>query len=262
MLLHRNDVLPPSSGAVAEMRWSGMSVLTRAAEILDALAESSSGLSVRELAEATGLPKSSVHRIIQELALSQYVMDGGRGGSYQLGPGLLKLGLNNRRQFVAPMRKAIATVAREVNENIDLAMLSGGELVIVEQIATVRSLPTVTVVGRTFALHASSIGKALLSQLPPDQVRNVLPADLEVFTPNTITDVTALLSELDDVRRTGVAFDHEEHDVGISSVAVPLPHPAAIPQAMAIVAPSPRFAERKTKYIAALRSLTKRANSA
>ncbi|SKI78359.1 IclR family transcriptional regulator [Mycobacteroides abscessus] len=238
-----------------------MSVLTRAAQILDALAESNSGLSVRELAEATGLPKSSVHRIVQELTVSQYVMAGGRGGSYQLGPGLLKLGLNNRRQFVAPMRKAIATVAREVNENIDLAMLSGGELVIIEQIAAVRNLPTVTVVGRTFALHASSIGKALLSQLPPDQVRNMLPADLEVFTTNTITDVTALLRELDDVRSTGVAFDHEEHDVGISSVAVPLPHPAAIPQAMAIVAPTPRFAQRKTKYVAALDSLTKRANS-
>lgn len=63
-----------------------MSVLTRAAQILDALAESNSGLSVRELAEATGLPKSSVHRIVQELTVSQYVMAGGRGGSYQLGP--------------------------------------------------------------------------------------------------------------------------------------------------------------------------------
>ncbi|WP_235659046.1 IclR family transcriptional regulator C-terminal domain-containing protein [Mycobacteroides abscessus] len=48
----------------------------------------------------------------------------------------------------------------------------------------------------------------------------MLPADLEAFTPNTITDIAVLLSELNAVRRTGIAFDHEEHDIGISSVVV------------------------------------------
>ncbi|BBX90710.1 IclR family transcriptional regulator [Mycolicibacterium boenickei] len=233
-----------------------MSVLTRATQILNVLAETGCGLSVRELAEATGLPKSTVHRVLQELAACQYVVSNGRVDGYRLGPGVLKLGLNSRRQFVAPMRRALIALARAVNENVDLAILSGGEMLIIEQITATNAIPTMTVVGRTFALHASSIGKALLSQIPPAQARQLLGDNLEAFTPNTITDIDAVLRELIEVRNTGIAFDREEHDLGICAVAIALPHPEGIPQAITIVAPTQRFVRREAAYVAALRALS------
>ncbi|MEU2014000.1 IclR family transcriptional regulator [Nocardia sp. NPDC019302] len=229
-----------------------MSVLDRASRILDALADTRRRLTLRDIADIAGIPRSSVHRLVQELEELQYLMPTPAGG-YRLGPGLLKLALTSQQQIVVPMRPALAALGREVNENVDLAVLSGGEVVVIEQIASAHRLQAVTQVGRTFPIHASSIGKALLAQLPDTEIAAMLPARLDAYTPNTIVDPDALLAEIAAVRRLGFAVDNEEHDIGISSVATSLRHPGGIAQAVSIVAPTHRFQQQRKKFIDALR---------
>lgn len=219
-----------------------MSFLSRATTILNIVAEGRGQLTLTDLSHRSGLPRSSVHRIVQELEREYFVIRASSAGGYSLGPGVLKFGMNSNLQLVAGMRPVLASLARSVNENVELAIFSGREVVVVDQIASPsRLLLAVSQVGKSFSLHGSCIGKVLLAQLPDSKVQEVLPEVLTAHTTRTITDHRRFAEELDRVRATGIAFDREERDVGISAVATCIRSAAGVDQAIAIVAPTERF---------------------
>lgn len=146
-----------------------MSVVARVVAILGALTESRRSLSLADIAVQTGLPRSSVHRVLQELEEHHYVMAASHLGGYRLGPAALTLALTSQLQLISAMRPVITSLAAQVNENVDLAVLSGGQVIVVEQITSTQRLQAVTETGKSFPAHASSIGKVLLAQLPSDR---------------------------------------------------------------------------------------------
>jgi len=211
---------------------------------LDAIAESNRPLTLTELAAKTGLPRSTVHRLIQAFEQELYVVRVPERPGYVLGPGLLKFGMNAHLRLLAANRGALVSLARSVNENVELAVFSGREAVVVDQIAAPDRLKGVTKVGKSFSLHASCIGLALLAHLPDDRVAELLPQHLQRFTANTITDHQALTDRLAEVRRSHIAFDIEEHDVGICAIATGMTGPTGAVQAIAVVMPTRRFKEK------------------
>jgi DNA-binding IclR family transcriptional regulator len=213
----------------------------RATVVLDAIAESRGPLTLTDLATRTRLPRSTVHRVIQALEAELYVVRVPERPGYVLGPGLLKFGMNAHLRLLASNRSQLVSLAREVNENVELAIFSGREVVVVDQIASPERLKGVTKVGKSFSLHASCIGMALLAQLPDERVTELLPAQLERFTANTVTDPAAVMAELAEVRLSHVAVDIEEHDVGICAVATGMCGPTGALQAIAVVMPTRRF---------------------
>ena len=218
-----------------------MSIFGRATTILNIVAEGRGQLSLTDLSKRSGLPRSSVHRIVQELERESFVIRSSAASGYSLGPGVLKFGMNSHLQLVAGIRPVLTSLARAVNENVELAIFSGREVVVVDQVSSTARLQAVTQVGKSFSLHGSCIGKVLLAQLPDWKVREVLPATLTAHTNKTITDVDEFLAELAEVRAGNLAFDHEERDVGISAVATCIRNAAGVDQAVAIVAPTERF---------------------
>src|SRR6478735_484475 len=233
-------------------RRSVVSVVARVVSILDALSESRRSLSLADIALRTGLPRSSVHRVLQELEQHHYVMAASHLGGYRLGPEALKLALTSHMQLISAMRPLITSLAAQVNENVDLAVLSGGQVIVIEQITSKQRLQAVTETGKSFPAHASCIGKVLLAQLPEQQVRAMLGSPLPAFTEHTITDIDEFLDQLTTVKRTGIAFDDQEHDLGISAVATAVSNTVGVQQAVAIVAPTYRFRERSRTYVDAL----------
>ncbi|GAA3695591.1 IclR family transcriptional regulator [Arthrobacter ginkgonis] len=232
-----------------------MTTLSRASLILDALAESRGRLTLSELATRTGLPRSSVHRTIQDLESELYVVRTSDRPGYTLGPGVLKFGLAGHLQLLSANRSKLVSLARETNENAELAIFNGREAVIVDQVASPERLIGVTKVGRSFSLHASCIGKALLASLPPVRAEELLPDALERFTDTTVVDRGDLLAELDVIRRVGIAVDIEEHDVGICAVATAMVGPTGALQAIAVVMPTRRFAAKGAAALWGLKDL-------
>lgn len=218
-----------------------MTDIGRATVVLDAIAESRGPLTLTDLATRTRLPRSTVHRVIQSLEEQLYVVRVPERPGYVLGPGLLKFGMNAHLRLLAANRSQLASLAREVNENVELAIFSGREVVVVDQIASPERLRGVTKVGKSFSLHASCIGMALLAQLSDERVTELLPSQLEQFTANTITDRQAVMAELGEVRLSHVAVDIEEHDLGICAVATGMSGPTGATQAIAVVMPTRRF---------------------
>lgn len=226
--------------------------LGRATVVLDAIAESRGPQTLTELAVRTGLPRSTVHRLIRELEDELYVVRVPHRPGYVLGPGVLKFGMNAHLRLLAANRAMLAALAREVRENVELAIFSGREVVVIDQIASPDRLRGVTQVGKAFSLHSSAIGMALLAQLTDERVAGLLPAQLERFTAKTVTDRAALLARLRDIRRSHVAVDMEQHNIGISAVATGLWGPTGALQAIAVVMPTSRF---KAKAALAIQSL-------
>jgi len=122
----------------------------------------------------------------------------------------------------------------------------------VEHIAAPHRLRAVSAVGLSFPLHCTANGKAILAQLPLEEVERLVPARLQPLTRNTITHRSRLLKELDLIRSERVAFDREEHMLGICSVGAAFRDPMGRHAAISIPVPSVRFYGNEQKLSSAL----------
>lgn len=232
---------------------TGIQAIARAGSVLRALEAAPAGLALGELATAVGLPKSTVHRLVQALA-DEDLARTGAGGRIRLGPGLARLGAAAHDALADTLRRPLQDLRRALDETADLAVLDGASARFIDQAPAPHRLRAVSAVGSAFPLHCTANGKALLSGLSDDAVRDLLPDRLTRFTATTITTRTGLLAALDEVRRTGVAFDHEEHTDGISAVAAVVTEAGGPVAAISVPAPTQRFTGNEERYAAAVRA--------
>lgn len=233
--------------AIPRSAAGGVQSIARAANVLRALEAAPEGMALADVAEATGLPKSTAHRILAALADEDLVQLGPEGTA-RLGPGLVRLGAATRRGLRFQLAPVMLELRRELDETVDLAILDGDSVTFVEQFPAPHRLRAVSAAGTSFPAHCTANGKALLAGLPDEELELLLPARLESLTERTITSRSGLLAELAEVRRTGLAFDEEEHTAGISAVAAAVRDAAGAAAAISVPAPTQRFAVRRDEY--------------
>lgn len=222
-------------------RAPGVQVIARAAAVLRALGGRPEGMALGELASATGLPKSTAHRIVAALVAEDLACQSGEG-RIRLGPGIARLGQAGRESVAGQLRPVLLELRRELEETVDLAVLDGAAVRFVDQAPASRRLRTVSAVGEAFPLHCTANGKALLAALPDRQVVALLPARLPRLTPHTTVSRADLMVELGEIRRQGVALDREEHTEGICAVGAVVTDAAGLPAAaLSVPVPAPRF---------------------
>ena len=192
-------------------------VVARAGEILRQLAKTERGTTLKALAEATGLPRSTVHRIVVALASEHLVVWDPERGVAELSLGLVSLALSRRQRLRDSVRPFLETLVSRVDETVDLVVLRGENVVFVDQVMA-HQLLVVSAIGAVLPVHCTACGKALLAELPREEAERLLPTKLKAFTPHTITDREVLFEELSHVRETRLAFDHDEQTNGISAV--------------------------------------------
>ncbi|WP_367136344.1 IclR family transcriptional regulator [Saccharothrix sp. HUAS TT1] len=209
----------------------GVQSLRRAFDLLERLADAGGEASLSELAATSGLPLPTIHRLIRTLVALGYVRQN-TNRRYALGSRLIRLGEGASRQFGTWARPFLAQLVDQVEETANLAVLDGDEVVYVAQVPSRHSMRMFTEVGRRVLPHGTGVGKAMLAQLPRDEVRALLArTGLPAYTPNTITDPDELLAALDRIAAQGYALDESEQELGVRCIAVPLrgaPTPAAI----------------------------------
>ncbi|HEV7906731.1 MAG TPA: IclR family transcriptional regulator [Pseudonocardiaceae bacterium] len=201
---------------------NGVQSLQRAFDLLERLADAGGEASLSELATTSGLPLPTIHRLIRTLVTSGYVRQNSNR-RYTLGSRLIRLGESASRQFGTWARPYLTQLVDQVKETANLAVLDGDEVVYVSQVPSKHSMRMFTEVGRRLLPHGTGVGKAILSQLPRDEVRALLErTGLPAYTPNTITDPEELLASLDQIAEQGYALDESEQELGVRCVAVPL----------------------------------------
>ena len=232
-------------------RTGGIQVIARAGEILRLLGVNDRGLTLRHVAEATGLPRSTVHRIVIALADEELVSWDPVRGKAEIGPGLVGLALGRGHRLRDTVRPHLEALSRRVDETVDLVVLRGDSVVFVDQVVA-RQLLVVSAMGAVLPAHATACGKALLSALPRDEVAHLLPEKLLPCTANTITDRAELLRQLEVIKVSRLAYDHQEQAEGLSAVAALVRNAWGEVASITIPAPSLRFAGREGALSAAL----------
>jgi IclR family transcriptional regulator, acetate operon repressor len=205
-------------------RPGGVQSLDRAFELLELMAAAGGEVALSELAAASGLPVPTIHRIVRTLVNSGYVLQL-QSRRYALGPRLIGLGESASQTVEAWASPHLLALAETSGETANLAMLDVDRVVYVAQARSSRhTMRMFTEVGRRVYAHCTGVGKALLAQLPEEQVRRIVTtAGMPARTERTITGVDPLLEELALVRGQGYAVDDGEQELGVRCVAVVVP---------------------------------------
>ena len=245
---------------------SQVQVIARAATILRALEDENSGLSLGQIAQRVNLARSTVQRIVAALETEKLVIAATPNGRVRLGPTIMRLAASVRSDFIALARPFLERLSAELQETVDLSTVKKDHLVFIDQVIGSHRLRTVSAVGETFPLHCTANGKAYLAQLADTGIEALIGSFYEARTPKTFTRLEPLLADLKSARRTGVAFDREEHTLGICAAGVALQDPLGNSVAISVPVPIHRFQNRQAliaeKILATKRALETHMNSA
>ncbi|MER5185301.1 IclR family transcriptional regulator [Streptomyces sp. NPDC002896] len=222
-----------------DRRGPDRTVLGRAASIMEAFNGGQRVLSLGDLSECTGLPKSTLHRLAEQLCQVGWVERA--PGGYRVGMRLFELGTlaveGNRLQEAAfPHLQALAA---RTGMSVQLGVLDQAEVVYLERIVTGPfRLPTRR--GGRKPAYCTALGKAMAA-FDDDGIRAVTSSPKPRRTANTITEPVALRTELDRVRGAGVAFDRGEAYQGLVCVAAPIRHSGRAIGAVSVTGPAGRM---------------------
>lgn len=234
----------------AESDRSGVGVIARAAAILRTLEDEPSGLSLGAIARKSGLPRSTVQRMVDALAQEELLEVHGPGGVC-LGPALMRLASHSHVDITQKARPYLEELSRVTGETAVLMGASGAQLLILHSVVSPNALRVAPVAGNFLSIYATAGGKILLSAMQDKAVMDLLGTELKQLTPRTLT-LKQLLAQLGEIRNSGFALDFDEHTVGVGAIAVGLQTPQG-QYAIDVVGPVWRMEEAVDTVKAALK---------
>lgn len=200
-----------------------LQILERAIEVLFSFDREAPQLSLDDMAIRTGINKTSLVRILRTLEPAGFVVrDEDR---YRLGPRVLDLANSylSTMSFHKVAQPHMEALARSCRQTVSMAVLDAPDIVYVAIEQAQRELGIQGEIGGRHPVHATALGKVLLSDLPRDERRAILDMrPLERLTHRTLVDVDELLRTVDRVASEGYAIDDEERGIGIRCVAAPI----------------------------------------
>lgn len=197
----------------------------RVLDILEYVRALPEGATFARLGADLGIPKSSLHALLDVMASRGWLDLDPSTRRYRLGLRVWEAGQAFPRHhgILEVAGRVLARMVAEVNETAQLARLSGSENVYLAKVDSSHALRLQSETGSRLSAHATGVGKALLAQLPDAEVaRRFGGPALPAYTPNTLATLPALLAELAETRRRGFAIDNEEYTPGVFCLAVPI----------------------------------------
>lgn len=231
---------------------AGVQSVDRALSILEVLARTGEA-GVTEISTELGVHKSTAFRLMATLESHRLVEQTGDRGRYRLGVGILRLAgaTTARLDLVQEARPISRQLAADTGETVNIAVLSDGSALYLDQVAGSSALQPHNWVGQHIPLHATSNGKVLLSGLDDDDLEEALGA-LPTYTSRTITTLSDLREELDRVRDQGYAVAVDELEVGLTAVASPVRNAHGdVVASMSVSGPSFRLGEDRIDEVVA-----------
>jgi IclR family acetate operon transcriptional repressor len=233
---------------VGEASTGGVQSVERTFDLLELLADAGGSLGLSQLAESSGLPLPTIHRLMRTLVNRGYVRQE-QSRRYALGPLLIRLGDTASRVLGAWARPCLVELAERTGETANLAVLDGDDIVYLAQAPSPHAMRMFTEPGRRVLPHCTGVGKAVLAQLPDKQVRALLArTGLPARTSHTITEIEALMEEVRGIRGRGYAVDDGEQEIGVRCVAVPVPGMPS-PTSISVSGPVSRITEDAIEHV-------------
>lgn len=230
--------------------------LSRALGLLIRLAEHSDGVSLSDLSLQLDLAPSTTHRLLTTLEQRGFAEQDVESSIWRVGAIAFSVGnaFVASRDIGAQTRSIARELMESAGETVNVAVLQAGEIVIIAQTECHEMMRMVVPLGSRVPLHASGVGKAILSTLPTATVSALLKrSEMISLTEHTISDLAKFLKALETVRKTGYALDNEEQAIGLRCAAAPIfgPQGEAI-AAISISGPKSRISAGRLSEFGAL----------
>jgi DNA-binding IclR family transcriptional regulator len=235
----------------SDRAYTGTQAIRRAVAVLKAF-NAASAPTPQDISQRTGLNRSTVYRLLSALEQEGLVASDG-AGRYRLGPDLAVLGTLALRQL--SLRDValphLRTLAQRSGETIDLDILHGDSVLLVEEVTGEHLLSASSNIGALYPAHCTATGKLLLAELPAAALEALLARPLEPRGPHSITDPVALLAELRASQARGYATSYEELEAHLHAVAAPIrDHTGRAVAALSISGPAARLPRRREPALA------------
>ncbi|MBN9606313.1 MAG: IclR family transcriptional regulator [Actinomycetales bacterium] len=217
----------------------GDSVTGRALAVLDSFDAEHRRQPLGAIARRTGLPLTTVHRLVHELERHEALVRG-PDGDWEIGSKIWRLGTLasvhvDLREVALPYMEDVYALG---NDAVQIAVLDGLRCLVVDRIAGSRTMSVLSKPGSRLPLHATGVGKVLLA-FGTTELQEAVLGSLDRYTDRTITDAETLRPQLRTIRSQGFAVTREELTPGATSVAVPLRgRRGAVTAALGVVSPS------------------------
>jgi DNA-binding IclR family transcriptional regulator len=203
----------------------GVQSIARAFAIAEEVARNREGIGLAELSKRVGLHNSTTFHLVKTMVQLGYVSQLADSRKYRIGRRMFTLaaGAMDEIELVSVATPVLEKLTRETGEYSHFAIRSGEQIVVVAKTAGTGIFQMVDRTGAVRPAHATALGKVLLAALSPSQLERYLETcELRKFTAKTIVERDALLREIEEVRRKGLAFDDGEFDPEARCVAVPV----------------------------------------
>jgi len=203
----------------------GDGTVGKALEILDSVAEFGRPVRFTELLENSPYPKATLYRFRQTLTNQKMLEHNPATGTYSLGIRLMRLAHTAwKNASLAPIaRPHIEALASAVGETVHPAPLDNGQVLFVDKLHASNHFHTLAQVGQVAPAYCTGVGKAMLAFIAPKRLQITLQQQSYFqYTPTTHSSAQSLMAELKNIQTEGIAFDREEHEAGINSIAAPI----------------------------------------
>jgi len=203
----------------------GIQSLERAFAILEQVARHRDGITLAELCKSVGLHSSTTFHLVRTMVQLGYASQDADSKKYRIGRKVFSLaaGALDENELANRATPVLELLTDRTGESSHFAIRSGDDIVIIAKTGGAGMFQLVDRAGAVRPPNATALGKVLLAALTPAQIaRYFEKRELARFTPKTIVEREALLAELEQVRRNGIAFDDGEFDAEVRCVAVPV----------------------------------------
>lgn len=199
--------------------------IDRAFDIIELLSVEPRGLTMTEIGLKVDLHKSTVHRLLSSMRERGYIEKSQETGNYRLGLGFIELAslyLNNL-ELKTEAQPFLHRLTKNTGQTAFLAIRDGSEVVYIDKVETYNSLRRYKIIGRRRPLHATSLGKALLSGMKDEEIEKLYSEKpFEKLTNKTLLSFAALMKEIHQIRKQGWSIDDEENEIGTRCVGAPI----------------------------------------
>lgn len=198
--------------------------LQRTFDILEVVGNSVTPVSLKYITDTTGLPKSTVYRLLSNLEKRDYVRCD-TNGNYRLGLQLLMMSQRAEQNFDIKhlTRKYLQQLNELTKETVHLGILTKNRVLYVDTVESPHALRLVAKLGTTNAVHCTALGKALLIKHDDAKIREILAAEeMEQRTEFTLCTPDMFLAEMAKVRLQGYALDDCESELDGRCIGAPI----------------------------------------
>ncbi|MGI0084913.1 MAG: IclR family transcriptional regulator [Nitrososphaerales archaeon] len=236
-------------------RNEAVGVLAKTFEILSCFRSKPQGLTLAEIAELAGLNKSTAHRLLSQMTTRGFI-DRTEDGAYVIGHALFQLGLLSPRpqEFRSTAHPVMTDLARETGETVNLAILDGFEILVIDVIESLHEFRMAAKVGGRKPFYTTALGKVMTAFSSNTELEILLGhirQPLECPTPHSISTLARLREELNLTRARGYALDDEECVIGVRAVAAPIfSSDAHVEGAISISGPASRVSKDRIPLLA------------